>query len=72
MSFVLALKVLFIYSNYIWLFQLLVACFVIAAGTYWLFSKPIAVTYGRHKKIVDNLMGTLFIIIGLALMVFRK
>lgn len=72
MSSVLVLKVLFIYSDYIWLFQLLFASFVVVVGIYWLFSKPIAGTYGRDKKVVDNVMGTLFIIIGFALMIILK
>jgi hypothetical protein len=71
-SSILFLKVLFIYSNYIWLYQLLVACFSIVVGIYWLFSKPITGRYGLNKKIVDNVMGTLFIIIGFALMVVSK
>lgn len=71
-SFILILKLLVIYSNYFWLFQFLFACIVIVIGIYWLFSKPIAGTYGRHKKIVDNVMGTLFIVIGFALMIILK
>lgn len=66
-SSILFLKVLLIYSNYIWLFQLLVACFAIVVGIYWLFCKPIAGRYRLNKKIVDNVMGTLFIILGFAL-----
>lgn len=71
-SSILFLKVLFIYSNYIWLFQLLVACFVIIVGIYWLFSKPIAGRYGLNRKIVDNVMGILFVIIGFALVIISK
>jgi hypothetical protein len=71
-SSILFLKVLFIYSNFIWLFQLLVACFAIVVGIYWLFSKPIAGRYGLNKKIVDNVMGSVFIIIGFALMIISK
>jgi hypothetical protein len=71
-SSILFLKVLFIYSNYIWLFQLLVACFALVVGIYWLFSKPITGRYGLNKKIVDNVMGTLFIIMGFALVIISK
>jgi hypothetical protein len=71
-SSILFLKVLFIYSNYIWLFQILVACFSIVVGIYWLFSKPITGRYGLNKKIVDNVMGSSFIIIGIALMFISK
>lgn len=72
LSSILFLKILFIYSNYIWLFQILVACFAIVVGIYWLFSKPITGRYGLRKKIVDNVMGSLFIIIGFALMLISK
>ena len=71
-SSILFLKFLFIYSNYIWLFQILVACFVIVVGIYWLFSKPITGRYGLNKKIVDNVMGSVFIIIGFVLMIMSK
>ncbi len=69
---ILFLKLLFIYSNYIRLFQLSTACFVIVVGIYWLFSKPITGRYGQNKKIMDNVMGTLFIIIGFALVFISK
>jgi hypothetical protein len=69
---ILYLKILFIHSNYIWLFQLSTACFTIIVGIYWLFSKPITGRYGISKKIVDNVMGTLFIIIGFALVFVSK
>lgn len=69
---ILFLKVLFIYSTYIWLFQLLVACFTIVVGIYWLFSKPITGRYGLSKKNADNVMGSLFIILGVALMIIAK
>ena len=71
-SSILFLKFLLIYSNYIWLFQILVACFVIVVGIYWLFSKTITGRYGLNKKIVDNVMGSVFIIIGFALMIMSK
>lgn len=69
---ILFLKVLFIYSNYIWLFQLTISCLVSVFGIYWLFSKPLTGRYGQNKKNTDNLTGTLFIIIGLALMFISK
>lgn len=69
---ILFLRVLFIYSNYMWLFQLTISCLVIIFGIYWLFSKPINGRYGQNKKNTDNVMGTLFIIIGIALMIISK
>jgi hypothetical protein len=69
---ILFLKILFIHSDYIRLFQLSTACFTIIVGIYWLFSKPITGRYGQNKIFIDNVMGILFIIIGFALVFISK
>jgi len=67
---ILFLKFMLTHPNFIRTFQISMSCFVVVTGIYWLFCKPITGRYGQNKKIQDLAMGTVFIITGIALLVF--